>query len=96
MCANIPENERTDCGFPGISYIQCTGRGCCFDDDEETNPNGPVCFRKSDPMCVNVSVKDRISRGTAHTFSNNCVADGYCYDTGVADANLHCFERVVY
>ncbi|XP_047137853.1 uncharacterized protein LOC100198704 isoform X2 [Hydra vulgaris] len=43
-CKMISPNERTDCGWPGISESECNKRSCCFD---SSIPNVNWCFFSS-------------------------------------------------
>jgi ficolin len=88
-CATIDQSHRVDCGFVGISYYQCTGRGCCYDDDPDTNPNGPICFRKGNLRCIGVPASQRIQQGESTIHPNVCLANGWCYDTS---AEPNCFS----
>jgi ficolin len=88
-CGSIAATSRVDCGFDGISYPQCIGRGCCFDDDPDTNPSGPVCFRKGNTRCVGIPASRRMKQGDATIHPNVCLANGWCFDTS---AEPNCFS----
>jgi hypothetical protein len=91
-CFGTDEAHRADCGFDGISYPQCIGRGCCYDDDPDTNPSGPVCFRKANARCTGVPAEQRIQQGDPTIHPNVCLANGWCYETS---AEPNCFSLAI-
>lgn len=48
----VPPRERRNCGYPGISPIECMNAGCCFND---LVPDLPWCFAPK-PRKGNISV----------------------------------------
>jgi len=38
-CINVPTNQRTDCGYDGITGAQCGYRGCCYQSEST-----PACY----------------------------------------------------
>ena len=34
-CAAVPKEQRTDCGWGGITRKQCLDKGCCFDNTQQ-------------------------------------------------------------
>ena len=43
--------QRRDCGYPGISEFDCTGKGCCYDSSIMFRLNKRVKQVRSVPNC---------------------------------------------
>ncbi|EMP31462.1 Trefoil factor 3, partial [Chelonia mydas] len=39
---DVQAKARENCGYPGITEIECSARQCCFNSDA---PDSPWCFK---------------------------------------------------
>jgi hypothetical protein len=49
-----------------------------------------VCYLWANPACVGVAPEDRVQQGSSTLTPNECVAQGWCYDSS---AEPTCFTR---
>uniref|UniRef100_A0A674JDR3 P-type domain-containing protein n=1 Tax=Terrapene triunguis TaxID=2587831 RepID=A0A674JDR3_9SAUR len=64
---DVQPKAREDCGYPGITEIECNARQCCFNSD---TPDSPWCFKPvpAEGKCV----KD-VSFFSAGRWTFNCI-----------------------
>ncbi|XP_077967738.1 uncharacterized protein LOC120327252 [Styela clava] len=73
QCYNVTENEREECGYPGINKTECLkNRQCCYDSTisvQGTYDRIPWCYYKKRSPVVE---KERCSRSLPHVRRQGC------------------------
>ncbi|XP_042644206.1 trefoil factor 1 [Tyto alba] len=91
----VAPNERTNCGFPGISEYQCKQAGCCFNDEV---PGTPWCFAPKAKKVKKVCPDDhhaRINCGFPGITAKECEKKGCCFKAHPAGVPWCFYHRVV-
>ncbi|NXL32865.1 TFF2 factor, partial [Glaucidium brasilianum] len=87
--------ERKNCGYPGISEVECRKAGCCFNDSV---PGMPWCFvpkpKKVRKVCPN-DPHSRINCGFPGITAQECEKKGCCFNTQPAGVPWCFYHRVV-
>jgi len=74
-------NDRTECGWYGITQAQCEAEGCCYD---PTHPNTKWCFYPRDHKCEVIDPNERKDCGHPGITRNQCINNNNCcYDSSV-------------
>jgi len=81
-------NDRTDCGWYGITQAQCEREGCCYD---PTHPNSKWCFYPRDHKCEGIDPNERKDCGQPGIERDECKTKKCCYDDSVPNAP-YCYE----
>ncbi|KFO93314.1 Trefoil factor 2, partial [Buceros rhinoceros silvestris] len=75
----VPPRERRNCGYAGISAIECMNAGCCFND---LIPDMPWCFapkqKKVRKTCPN-DPRGRRNCGFPGITPQQCAKRGCCF-----------------
>ncbi|OPJ69787.1 trefoil factor 2 [Patagioenas fasciata monilis] len=78
QCKQAPR-ERRNCGYPGISAVECRKAGCCFN---SSVPGVPWCFapkvKKVRKVCPN-DAPIRINCGFPGITAQECERKGCCF-----------------
>ncbi|PKK18015.1 trefoil factor 2, partial [Columba livia] len=78
QCKQAPR-ERRNCGYPGISAVECRKAGCCFN---ASVPGVPWCFapkvKKVRKVCPN-DAPIRINCGFPGITAQECERKGCCF-----------------
>ncbi|XP_074757092.1 uncharacterized protein LOC141958215 [Athene noctua] len=87
--------ERRNCGYPGISEVECRKAGCCFNDSV---PGMPWCFAPKPKKVRKVCPNDphaRINCGFPGIKAQECEKKGCCFNTQPAGVPWCFYHRVV-
>ncbi|NXJ33372.1 TFF2 factor, partial [Ciconia maguari] len=94
QCKLAPR-ERRNCGYPGISAVECRKAGCCFNNSV---PGAPWCFapkaRKVRKVCPN-DPHARINCGFPGITAKECKRKGCCFRAYPAGVPWCFYQRVV-
>ncbi|XP_063812387.1 integumentary mucin C.1-like isoform X1 [Pseudophryne corroboree] len=86
--------EREDCGFPGISAMECYSRGCCFNSGV---PGVKWCFypksTASDKKQCNVEPYSRRDCGYPTISAAECKRRSCCFDSSIPGVNWCFFSK---
>uniref|UniRef100_A0A8C0ESF4 Trefoil factor 2 n=1 Tax=Bubo bubo TaxID=30461 RepID=A0A8C0ESF4_BUBBB len=94
QCKMAPK-ERRNCGYPGISEVECRKAGCCFNDSV---PGMPWCFAPKPKKVRKVCPNDphaRINCGFPGITAQECEKKGCCFNTQPAGVPWCFYHRVV-
>jgi len=96
------EADRLECGYDGISPIQCRRQGCCY--ERTGRPDVPFCFHNTkrtfrpgdlvvEEQCT-VPDEERFDCGFKGMKADECRARGCCYATAEKTGAPYCFYKV--
>jgi len=85
QCHNVPDNERVECGAPGVTVDEClSDNRCCFDDSKADIPH---CYFKKygflpdEARCASAVVKeDCFAKLNNLASRDSCLRAGCCYE----------------
>ncbi|XP_078603193.1 uncharacterized protein LOC144877163 [Branchiostoma floridae x Branchiostoma japonicum] len=81
----VESSNRQDCGYHGISPIDCNSRGCCY------GSSAPWCFFKKDACQVESS--NRQDCGYPGISPTDCHSRGCCYGSSNIPSATGCFFK---
>ncbi|KAF1575282.1 hypothetical protein FQV11_0014537, partial [Eudyptes moseleyi] len=91
----LDPKERKNCGYPGISPVECRKAGCCFN---TSVPGVPWCFapraKKVEKVCPN-DPHARINCGFPGITAKQCERKGCCFRAHPADVPWCFYHRMV-
>ncbi|XP_008495459.2 trefoil factor 1 [Calypte anna] len=94
QCKTVPK-ERKNCGYPGISAVECKKAGCCFN---ASVPGVPWCFAPKPKKVKKVCPNDpytRINCGFPGITAKECEKRGCCFRARPAGVPWCFYRRVV-
>ncbi|NXF73165.1 TFF2 factor, partial [Sclerurus mexicanus] len=90
----LPQRERTNCGYPGISAAECKKIGCCFN---ASMPGVPWCYTPKPKKVKKVCPNDpyaRINCGYPGIPARECTRKGCCFRAHPAGVPWCFYHRV--
>jgi len=92
QCHNVADNEKIECGAPGVTIDEClSDKRCCFDDSTATVPH---CYFKKhgfipdEARCASaVTKEDCFAKINSFVSRDSCLRAGCCYEA----PNTHSF-----
>ncbi|XP_057300923.1 trefoil factor 2-like [Hydractinia symbiolongicarpus] len=87
-CRNIKASMRVDCGYHGISPLDCLRKGCCYG---ELKVAGPWCYHRK-ANCPMIEANKREDCGYPGISKSDCVKKGCCYNV-IKEKGPWCYYR---
>merc|ERR1712038_221995 len=76
----VLDEDKIDCGYPGITQDQCEARDCCYAPADTSEPT-PWCFKNSDMMSESeCNYQDKLDCGYYGITKEQCEARNCCYE----------------
>ncbi|KAM9245472.1 trefoil factor 1-like [Leptosomus discolor] len=91
----VAPRERRNCGYPGISEVECAKAGCCFNDSVF---GFPWCFAPKEKKVRKVCPTDpstRINCGFPGITAQQCESKGCCFKAHPAGVPWCFYHRTV-